>query len=153
MCPPRVHSAAPGRADRLLTAVASDLLPDLRAELALSVLALLDRREFAAVFGPGSRAEQPICGTIGGRPLLGQMDRLVITPDEVLVVDLKSNRQPPGDVAGAPVGYLVQLAAYRTLLVKLYPGRRVRAGLLWTEVPRLDEVPPALLDRHAPDAA
>ena len=87
---------------------------------------------------------------IGGRPLVGQIDRLVITPDEVLVVDLKSNRQPPADVAGAPVGYLAQLAAYRALLVQLYPGRRVRAGLLWTEVPRLDEVPTALLDRHAP---
>ena len=143
----------PAAADRLLTAVASDLLPDLRAELALSVLALLDRPEFASVFGPGSRAEQPICGTIGGRPLLGQIDRLVITPDEVLVVDLKSNRVPPADVTGTPASYLAQLAAYRGLLVKLYPGRRVRAGLLWTEVPRLDEVPAALLDRHAPDAA
>ena len=30
-----------------------------------------DRPEFAAVFGPGSRAEQPICGMIGGRPLRG----------------------------------------------------------------------------------
>ena len=105
------------------------------------------------MFGPGSRAEQPICGTIGGRPLLGQIDRLVITPDEVLVVDLRATDMPPADVAGAPVGYLAQLAAYRALLVKLYPGRRVRAGLLWTEVPRLDEVPAALLDRHAPDAA
>ena len=51
------------------------------------------RPEFAAVFGPGSRAEQPICGTIGGRPIVGQIDRLVVTPDEVLVVDLQE--QPP----------------------------------------------------------
>jgi ATP-dependent helicase/nuclease subunit A len=140
-------------ADRLLTALASDLLPELRAELAARVLALLDRPEFAAVFGPGSRAEQPICGTIGGRPLLGQIDRLVITPEDVLVVDLKSNRVPPVDITGAPAGYLAQLAAYRALLMTLYLGRKVRAGLLWTEVPRLDEVPNVLLDAHAPDAA
>ena len=143
----------PAAADRLLAALAGDLLPELRTGLAQGVLALLERPEFAAVFGPHSRAEQPICGTVAGRPLVGQIDRLVITPDEVLIVDLKSNRAPPADIAGAPSAYLAQLAAYRALLLALYPGRPVRAGLLWTELPRLDEVPAALLDRHAPDAA
>ena len=60
-----------------------------------SVLDLLARPDFAALFGPGSRAEQPICGVVGGREIVGQIDRLVVTADEVLVVDLKSNRLPP----------------------------------------------------------
>jgi ATP-dependent helicase/nuclease subunit A len=143
----------PAAAERLLTLLAADWLPEQRSDLARGVLALIGRPEFAAVFGPHSRAEQSICGTVGGRPLVGQIDRLVITPDEVLIVDLKSNRQPPADIMGAPAAYLAQLAAYRALLLALYPGRPVRAGLLWTELPRLDEVPAALLDRHAPDAA
>ena len=87
---------------------------------------------------------------VGGREIVGQIDRLVVTADEVLVVDLKSNRMPPATVHASPVTYLQQLAAYRTLLTALYPGRRVRAALLWTEAPRLDEIPAELLDRHAP---
>ena len=85
------------------------------------MLDLLARDEFAALFGPGSRAEQAICGTVGGRPVVGQIDRLLITADEVMVVDLKSNRRPPASMAEVPVGYLAQLATYRSLLRALYP--------------------------------
>ncbi len=140
----------PVAADRLLAGLASEMAPERRADLAQSVLALLALPDLAAVFGPGSRAEQPICGVVGGREIVGQIDRLVVTADEVLVVDLKSNRTPPATVDASPVAYLRQLAAYRTLLTALYPGRRVRAALLWTEAPRLDEIPAELLDRHAP---
>jgi ATP-dependent helicase/nuclease subunit A len=143
----------PGAAERLLAAAAPDLGPAERAEVAAGVLGLLQRPEFAPVFAAGSRAEQPICGTVGGRAIVGQIDRLVVTPDEVLVVELKSGRFPPAHVAATPAAALGQLAAYRALLARIYPGRRIRAGLLWTELPRLDEVPGALLDRHAPDAA
>ena len=69
-----------------------------------------------------------------------------------MLVDYKSNRTPPPTVETSPVAYLRQLAAYRELLRQLYPGRPVRAALLWTEAPRLDEVPAHLLDRHAPGA-
>ena len=148
---------APGeRADaarRLLTALAPDWPSAAAEELVRQILALLERPDFAPVFAPGSRAEQAICGSLGGRPIVGQIDRLVVTPDEVLVVDVKSNLLVPRDVHATPAGYVAQLAAYRALLADLYPGRRIRAGLLWTEAPRLDEVPDTLLDRHTPHPA
>jgi ATP-dependent helicase/nuclease subunit A len=140
----------PAAAGRLLAALATDLAEEEREALAASVLALLERPDFAPVFAPGSRAEQAICGTLGGRAIVGQIDRLVVTHAEVLVVDVKSSHLVPPDVGATPAGYLTQLATYRALLADLYPGRRVRAGLLWTEAPRLDEVPEALLARHAP---
>jgi ATP-dependent helicase/nuclease subunit A len=140
-------------ADRLLAAKAADLLPEARRDLAASVLALLERSEFAAVFGPGSRAEQPICGTVAGRPVVGQIDRLVITETEVLVVEFKSHRSPPDDGPATPAAHLRQLASYRALLRQLYPDRPVRAALLWTAEPRLDEMPDELLDRHAAEVA
>ena len=115
------------------------------------MLDLLARDEFAALFGPCSRAEQAICGTVGGQPVVGQIDRLLITADEVLVVDLKSNRRPPVSMAEVSAGYLAQLATYRSLLRALYPTRRIRSGLLWTEGPKLDWIPDELLHRHNPD--
>ena len=94
------------------------------------------------MFGPGSRAEVSIAGRLErpGRPpalVSGQIDRLAVTQSEVLIVDYKTNYAPPGDTAGAPPGYVSQLALYRAVLQKLYPQLPVRAALLWTETPEL----------------
>ena len=88
-----------------------------------------------------------------GQPIIGQIDRMALTREAVLIVDYKSGRPPPARAEAAPPSYLRQLAAYRALLQAIYPGLRVEAGLLWTEGPRLDWLPAALLDRHAPGSA
>src|SRR5205807_10459584 len=78
-----------------------------------------------------------------GRPpvlVSGQIDRLVITPAEILIVDYKTNPAPPHTLAEAPVAYVRQLALYRAVLAKLYPQRPIRAALLWTETPELMEI-------------
>ena len=45
-----------------------------------------------------------------------------------------------------PPGYVCQLALYRGALLQLYPGRAVRAALIWTEIPQLMEIPVAMLE-------
>jgi ATP-dependent helicase/nuclease subunit A len=115
------------------------------------VLALLEERRFAAVFASGSRAEVSIVGRLDrpGRPpalVSGQIDRLVVTPDEVLIVDYKTNHAPPRAGAEAPRSYVRQLALYRAVLKKLYPQLPVRAALLWTETPELMEIYAPALD-------
>jgi ATP-dependent helicase/nuclease subunit A len=122
-----------------------------REALAEGLLALLEDRRFAAVFAPGSRAEVSIVGRLDrpGRPpalVSGQIDRLVVTPAEVLIVDYKTNHAPPRTVAGAPRTYVRQLALYRAVLKKLYPQLPVRAALLWTETPELMEIYAPALD-------
>jgi ATP-dependent helicase/nuclease subunit A len=116
-----------------------------REALAAKVLALLADARFAPVFAAGSRAEVPVVGRLGrpgGPPALvfGQIDRLVVTPTEVLIVDYKTNHAPPQTPAGAPEGYIRQLGLYRAVLQKLYPQQPVRAALLWTETPDLMEI-------------
>jgi ATP-dependent helicase/nuclease subunit A len=122
-----------------------------RMMLAEAVLALIGDARFGQVFGAGSRAEVGIVGRLerpGRLPALvsGQIDRLVVTPDEVLIVDFKTNQAPPNLPAEAPAGYLRQLALYRAVLQKLYPQLPVRAALLWTETPELMEIPAPALD-------
>ncbi|MGK9170406.1 double-strand break repair helicase AddA [Inquilinus limosus] len=124
-----------------------------QAEIVATTLAVLDQAGFEALFGPGSRAEVPVVGLVGGRALSGQIDRLVVTPESVLVVDYKTNRPPPASISTVPRAYLAQMAAYRAALRLVYPGRTVRCALLWTEGPRLMEIPPETLDRHAPGAS
>ena len=123
-----------------------------RAQLADQVLALIADPRFAAVFAAGSRAEVSIVGRLKqpGRPpalVSGQIDRLAVTPSEVLIVDFKTNHAPPAAVAEAPAAYVRQLALYRAVLKKLYPQLPVRSVLLWTETPELMEISATALDQ------
>jgi ATP-dependent helicase/nuclease subunit A len=114
--------------------------------LLTKVLALLDDKRFAELFAPGSRAEVPIVGRVNGRPLSGQVDRLVVTPRAVLIGDYKSNNPPPRHLEDVPPGYVTQLALYRAVLGMLYPDRPIRAALIWTETPEIMEIPVRKLD-------
>jgi ATP-dependent helicase/nuclease subunit A len=122
-----------------------------RGTLAEAVLALIGDPRFGQVFGVGSRAEVGIVGRLQrpGRPqalVSGQIDRLVVTPSGVLIVDFKTNQAPPDRADEAPAGYIRQLALYRAVLRKLYPQLSVRAALLWTETPELMEISAPALD-------
>ncbi|WP_375777751.1 double-strand break repair helicase AddA [Bradyrhizobium sp. ma5] len=122
-----------------------------RAALARQVVALTVDLRFAPVFAPGSRAEVSIVGRLErpGQPkalVSGQIDRLVVTPNEVLIVDFKTNHAPPKTAAEAPKGYIRQIALYRAVLAKLYPQRIIHAALLWTEIPEMMEISAPALD-------
>ncbi|WP_316178998.1 double-strand break repair helicase AddA [Bradyrhizobium sp. SZCCHNRI1009] len=140
---------------RYLIRNAADWPEDERAGLAERVLAVVEDPRFAAVFAAGSRAEVSIVGrlALAGQPpalVSGQIDRLVVTEVEVLIVDFKTNQQPPSGLADVPPAYVRQLALYRAVLGQLYPGRNVRAALLWTEAPEFMELPASALDAVLP---
>jgi ATP-dependent helicase/nuclease subunit A len=126
------------------------LSEEAQIEIAAEVVAVLDHLDYAALFGPGSRAEVPLTGEVNGRVISAQVDRLLVTPERVTVLDYKTHRPPPRDPAEVPILYLKQMAAYRAALALVYPDRPVRCVLLWTDGPRLMPLDPELLDRHAP---
>jgi ATP-dependent helicase/nuclease subunit A len=121
-----------------------------RERMIAQVERILEEPRFAALFLPGSRAEVPIAGRLSyrGAPVTvsGQLDRLAVTADSVLIADYKTNRPPVRSLAAVPKAYVAQLALYRAVLQELYPAKSIRAALIWTEVPELMEVPAAVLD-------
>jgi len=123
-----------------------ELSADQRDVLLQQALHLLKTEAFAELFAPGSRAEVPIVGRIdiSGKEasVSGRVDRLVVTPNAVLIGDFKTGKQSPGRIEA----YTRQLAQYRAVLKKIYPGRPVRAALIWTEVPELMELSTEVLD-------
>ena len=129
-----------------------DLDPAEAGRLRRQAAAVLDHPELADAFAPGSRAEQAICGVVGGLAIAGQIDRLAVTPERVILVDYKTNRRPPRIAAETPVAYLRQMAAYRELLGQIFPGRPVEAALVWTETGEVARLEPGLLDAHIPQA-
>ena len=118
-----------------------------RAEIAGAAMGVIQHPGFAAVFGPGSRAEAAVAGSAPGLPpLSGRVDRLVVGPDRVLVVDFKTNRTAPAAIEEADPAYLDQMAVYTAVLRAVFPGRWVEAALLWTDGPRLMPVPEAVVE-------
>ncbi len=123
-----------------------------QAETLAEVMELLAVPEVAAALGPGSLAEAPIAGQLGSRLVSGQVDRLLVTPERVLVLDYKTNRPPPATLEQVPPLYLRQMAAYRAVLRLAFPGRAVDCALVWTYGARFMSLPGELLYAHAPGA-
>lgn len=121
-----------------------------RTAIAAEALAILADPQFAALFGPGSRAEVSLSGTAPGLPagvqVSGQIDRLLVTRKTVMIADFKTNRPPPADVADVAPAYLAQMGAYRALLRALYPGRAVQCVLIWTDQARAMLLPDTAMD-------
>jgi ATP-dependent helicase/nuclease subunit A len=143
-------------AARYLANAAADFVESEQAAMAKQALAILDNRNFAEIFAPGSRAEVPIVGRIahaGRRPIAvaGQVDRLAVTAEAVLIADYKTDRIVP-DRLDETHPYVTQLALYRAVLARVFRGKTVRAALLFTDGPKLMEVPAAVMDA-ALDAA
>lgn len=124
---------------------AADLEDDMREEIAESALVVLAIPEWEEIFGPDALAEVPLAATVGGQVIAGTADRLLVKAERVLVVDFKTARRPPTDIAAVPAGTIRQMAAYAAALGAIYPGREIAAALLYTHAPRLIPVPDQLL--------
>jgi ATP-dependent helicase/nuclease subunit A len=136
---------------RFLSRPGHGLSGEEQAELLREVMDIVEAPALAAAFGPGSLAEAPIVGSVGGGRLVsGQVDRLVVTPDRVLVLDYKTNRPPPETPEKVSPLHLRQMAAYRAVLRAAFPGRAVECVLVWTYGAVTMALPSDLLDAHAP---
>jgi ATP-dependent helicase/nuclease subunit A len=111
-----------------------------RDALAALVCSILDDPEFAPLFGPDSLPEAPIAATLpDGLVVAGTVDRLLVEPDRVSVIDFKTGRVPPSDDR-IPTGHRNQMRAYADALGVIFPGRAIRSALLYTGGPRLFEL-------------
>ncbi len=100
------------------------------------VSAVLRTSEFADIFGENSRAEVPIMGEIDGKIISAQIDRLVIMPNKIMIVDFKTNRR----VDEIPPVYINQLNMYAKLINKIYPALPIETYILWTNKLKLTRI-------------
>jgi ATP-dependent helicase/nuclease subunit A len=114
--------------------------PAERDELAELVCGLLADPRFSDLFGPQSLGEAPLAATLpDGRVIAGTVDRLLIGDEEIQVIDFKTGRVP-AEQAQIPASHQAQMSAYAEALRVIFPGRTVRAALLYTSGPRLFEL-------------
>ena len=129
---------------RAILATHADLPPDFDAHAQIDeALAVLDAPDLAPLFAPGTLAEVPFAlPATSMRPaVVGTMDRLIVAPDRITIVDFKTNATLPETPERIPEGLLRQMAAYGEAAAAIWPGRAVALAILWTKGPRLMEVP------------
>jgi len=113
-----------------------------RQEIAGAACTLIADPAFADLFSADALAEAPIAATLpDGRVVAGTVDRLCTSPDLVRVIDFKTGRNVPADLAQIPSAHRAQMEAYAEALKVIFPGRQVEASLLYTSGPRLITLP------------
>lgn len=126
-----------------------------RTSIVDEAIEVLTSEAFGPLFGPDSQAEVNIAADIenpskSGPPLRlsGMIDRLAVIGDDVYIVDYKTNRPPPTDIANVADAYIYQLAAYRLALREIYRDKTIRGAILWTHSARLMEIPQSQLETY-----
>ena len=121
------------------TGMAAALIPDamLAAELLTEARAVLADAALSPLFAADTLAEVAVTAPWQGRILAGNIDRLLIAADRVLIIDYKSNAVIPDRPDQVPEGILRQMGAYAHMLGQIFPNRRIEVAVLWTRGPHL----------------
>ncbi len=125
-------------ADNFLKKHLSDFSPAERSLIVEEVINLCSR--FPELFTQNSKAEVPIIGEVDGKIISAKIDRLVIEPEKVLIVDYKTNRPAAKSIQDVPQIYLKQLSSYKELVQRIYPDKLIETYLLWTNTCNLMKV-------------
>jgi len=139
--------------ERVAAEALAVLLPDhphLHGELAEKALRIFSGPAAATLFGRGSRAELPFIlhARRDGHPvrIAGRIDRTIVSDNEALLVDYKSDASPPETPDAVNPAYLTQLGLYRLAGENLFAPRSVRVALFWTETETLMDMPAKLIE-------
>ena len=119
-------------------------------ETSENVMRILDDEKFAPLFSSNSIAEVSFTGTLDknglNRKINGQIDRLCVFGDRVLIIDYKTDRRYPQNPEQVSDQYLIQMAIYQQLVADIYPNLEVECSLLWTSGPQIMSIPRDLLE-------
>ncbi|TLG72191.1 double-strand break repair helicase AddA [Methylocystis sp. B8] len=117
-------------ARRFLQARGNLLDEDKQEALAQSALSVLADPRLAPLFGPESTPEVDVVATLdNGAVVSGRIDRIAETANEAFIAEFKTGR-PRAKIEGA---HLRQLALYRAAVAPLFPGKRLRCFLIFTQ--------------------
>ncbi|PIE14959.1 MAG: double-strand break repair helicase AddA [Rhodobacterales bacterium] len=119
--------------------LAKNMLPDCDEaafnDIFNEVHVVLTHPDLAFIFAPGTLSEVPVFArpeAVNGQSVYGEVDRLVISEDHILIVDFKSNAVVPATEQDVPDGILRQMGAYKAMLEMVYPNHRIETAILWT---------------------
>jgi ATP-dependent helicase/nuclease subunit A len=114
------------------------------------VAAVLQNPDWVALFSKNARAEVPLAALVGTTVVSGRVDRLLIEPGLVRLVDFKTGRKVPVSENDVSVPQIRQMAYYVAALEAIFPGHKVEASLLYTAGPAMITLSNSVLAPHKP---
>ena len=118
----------------------NDVSESFRDDIKREVFALLDDTKFSFLFSKNARAEVPVMGAVDGKIVSGQIDRLIVFDDKVIIVDFKTNRPAAFSRENVPISYIRQMEIYQKLIEQIYPKKTVETYILWTNTLKLMKI-------------
>ena len=118
---------------------------NLSEQIFSEVINILENKNFSKFFAANGKSEIEITGIINGAKnkkfeITARIDRLIISENEVYIIDFKTTRQPPQKVEQVLKENIIQLGIYHRLLKSLYPNHQIKCALLWTHNATLMEI-------------
>ena len=104
---------------------------------------ILKNPSFEFIFAPDVLAEvqfSTIVESVGGIPIVGVIDRLVLSQDSALIIDFKTNQEVPSSIDEVPLGILKQMGAYAASMQKVFPKKNIELGIIWTHSAELMKI-------------
>lgn len=115
--------------------------PETEKEKIISeVISLIHHPDFAPLFGKNSLAEVSLMGQVDDHIISGQIDRLIILKDKVMIIDYKTNRPAARTISDIPLSYRKQMYAYKELMARIYPDKKIEAYILWTNTAHIMKI-------------
>ena len=102
----------------------------------------INNGEFENIFKPYAAHqvlnELPVMYRQNNQTVYGIIDRLVVTDDHVLLIDYKTHQiEDEAQLQSLAGSYAYQMRLYTTGIEKLWPGQKIKSGLLFTHSARL----------------
>lgn len=119
---------------------ASNFEEDEKNKIKTEVMNLLNNPSFAPLFSQNSVAEVALMGVVGENIISGQIDRLVVCEDKVMIVDYKTNRPAAEKPEDVPKAYIKQMKSYKQLVEEIYPDKKTEAFILWTNTAQIMKI-------------
>jgi ATP-dependent helicase/nuclease subunit A len=89
------------------------------------------------IVGENGISEAPIAYKSGNKIVMGQIDRLVIEPGLITIIDYKTDQISAAAAENIPEQYRKQLNSYRDAIALAYPSSTITTYILWVEHAKL----------------
>jgi ATP-dependent helicase/nuclease subunit A len=93
--------------------------------------------KFSIFFNSNSLAEVPIYGKVDDFIVSGQIDRLVINNDKIIIIDYKNTNSIPTKISN---NYIEQLNFYKKIIKKIYTDKAIESYIIWTNFGEITRV-------------
>lgn len=94
------------------------------------VFEVLDK--YSIFYNKNSKSEVPIIGEIDGEIISGQIDRLIVEDDKIIIIDYKNTLKNYKNKEDLPYNFHKQLELYSKLISRIYPDKKIECYILLT---------------------